>query len=109
MFEIITAERLGDPKISTAARLSVIRAGLHDLAMALRELPVVLPEMSGLQRAQVRLELCDAIRRLDETEGLIETVQRVCDSRPPATVRAENERAAALAEAGSLRADVAAS
>lgn len=80
MFEILTKALPGSPDLAPATRASVMRAALQQLTLGLRELPVVAPEMSKLQRAQVELELRTAVGAMAEAEQQIEAVQRVAEA-----------------------------
>lgn len=70
MFQVILGEHA--EKLKPDTRAAVIRSGLTELAMALRELPLVAPQMSQVQRNQIRISLCEAIGSLDTVDGIAE-------------------------------------
>lgn len=80
MFEMLTKAAAGDD-LSPAMRQKVIRAAIDVLNAELRALPVILPEMSNVQRAGMKLELGRAVQALVDAEQQIEAVKRVADAR----------------------------
>lgn len=80
MFEIITRAGSAAAPLAADTRAAVVRAGLYSLTSGLRDLPVVVPEMSKVQRAQVRLALCEAIGAMDAAEDQCEAVERVAQA-----------------------------
>jgi hypothetical protein len=78
MFEMILAEpKAGETPLKPETRQAVIRAGLHQLHHGLRQLPHVLPEMSALQIASMKLTLSEAVTALYGVEAHLETVTRL--------------------------------
>lgn len=82
MFEMILAEpKAGEAPLKQDTRQAVIRAGLHQLHHGLRQLPHVLPEMSALQIASMKLTLSDAVAALYGVEAHLDAVKRLTDAR----------------------------
>lgn len=87
MFGIILAEeKPGDTPLSQEIRQVVIKGGLADLNVALRQLPHVLPEMSAVQIAFIKIALSEAVNALYHCEQHLAAVKRVTDARVAAGV-----------------------
>lgn len=82
MFGIILAEpKPGEPQLKQETRQLVIKGGLAELNMALRQLPHVLPEMSAVQIAFIKIAISEAVNAIYQCERHLEAVKRVTEAR----------------------------
>lgn len=97
MFEMLSKAG-GD--LARATRQATIRASIELLSAELRALPCVLPEMSAVQRCQIKLALGQAVAAIHEAELQIEAVQRVALAQADRAARAEHGCTASEEAAG---------